>query len=187
MKNELIRYLILFTCISYLSAGCTAGYKNPPKDIDGFSLIGTWRTEYGGHQIDTIVISDDRTFIQRFEDTKNDYLFETEGEWYLERLSDGSVYLHLVNGRYYVAGITRAERDGRGLPCTQEFPDCWWENEPFLFYDPYSDRFVEMVDKLVLTIRVDYTGNIVLHHLCTSSDGAFAIIGYEKDIFYKME
>lgn len=187
MNNKIMKLILLFVCINLISVGCAEVYKSPPNDMDVASVVGSWTTKYTSYQVDTIVINDDETFTQQFEDSRISYLFETTGEWYLQHFPDGSIYLHLLSGRYYVEGIKRAEQDGRDLPCTQEFSDCWWENDPFLFYDPYRDSFVEMLDQLILTIRADRLGDIVLHHLWTSSDRGFTLIGGEDEIFRRIE
>ena len=97
------------------------------------------------------------------------------------------VRIHLYGARYYLAGIELAETNGRRElknPCLTR-TDCSWGLEPREFYDPFIDELVQMVDELILDVRVDGSGNLVLHHMWTSSDRGFALIGGNEEIFFR--
>ena len=91
-----------------------------------------------------------------------------------------------MGARYYLEGIYRAERDGMGDPCPDELPDCVWDKSPFYFYDPIARETVYMIGELVLNIRSDSSGEIIMQHMWTSSDRGFPLIGAQSEIFKKI-
>jgi len=79
-----------------------------------------------------------------------------------------------------------AENDGRknpNSPCLES--DCDWGLQPQLFYDPFADELTQMVDELILVVQVDAKGDFILHHLWTSSDRGFLLIGEDREFFQK--
>jgi hypothetical protein len=187
MKNTVF-YLVLFLSLSYLtSCAPPAQPTNPPPSLKISDLEGVWATHYSLGTTDTIIINSDGTFQQVFEDSHEEYLFDSGwSQWTLEKLPNGTVRLHLHGGRYYLDGISLAETNGRknpDHPCLEE--DCTWGLKPRSFYDPFTDEPVQMVNELILVILVDARGNLILHHIWTSSDRGFLLIDKDREIFYR--
>jgi len=172
-----------------LITSCEAPYSNPPTTFQDLDLVGTWKAHYMEWGIDQLVFREDRKFKQIYRDNlMKGYVYETPwNKWWVERLPDGRVRVHLQGARYYLAGIERAERDGWGDPCPKELPDCGWDRIPYLYYDPFGKESVDMVGKLILNVRVDFSGEILLHHMWTSSGRGFAIIGGEAEEFRRIK
>jgi len=165
-----------------------APYSNPPATLQESDLVGTWETHYG-RSIDRLILREDARFRQTYRDVyKKDYVYETpRNEWWMERFTDGRIRVHLQGARYYSAGIGAAELDGMGDPCPEELPDCVWGHRPRYFYDPFANESVEMVGELVLNVRSKASGELILHHMWTSNDRGFAIIGGEEEVFRRIE
>lgn len=189
MNRRIFTSAIVSLLIPILSmAGCAPSYSNPKQPLQGMDLAGVWETKYGKNEVDRITIREDGTFKQTYQDSQTDYKFETPwNSWWLEYLPDGNMYIHLEGGRNYSAGIRKAELDGMMEPCPTEQPNCGRNNLARAFWDPYTGKGVEMPGELLLTVRVDSSGNLIFHHMSTSPDGGFAIIGGEADIFRRIE
>jgi len=181
---------IVWMCISLTIAQCGTQFSAPPASLQESDLLGTWQTSYWRSGVDTLIIRKDGTFKQIYRSMREkDYVYETPwNKWWLERLSDGRVRLHLDGARFYIAGIGFAEQEGLHAPCPDYWPDCRMGEQPpaFGFYDPYGEEFVEMVEELVLNVRCDSSGKIVLHHMWDSSDRGFALFGGEKEVFLRV-
>ena len=181
MKRHSFAQTLIFLAITFLAVGLACSYSglmNPDLGLSRSDLIGTWETSYGKGITDQIQIREDGTYKQIYTNTKIDYSFETGwNEWHLEAFSDGRVWIYLEGGRYYFAGKSIGELDGGGD---------YIGSHPRTFWDPYDLNFtVEMVDRLVLAVRVDSKGKIILHHMWTTPDRGFAIIGGESEVFQR--
>ena len=187
VPKKTMRKFIWGSVLALSMLGClstAASFKNPDKNIKVSDLAGTWEAHYGKGNSDTLTLRDDGTYQQRYEEADTGYLFETPwNRWWMEYLQNGQVRVHLEGGRYYFAGIRIAELEGWGDPCPSELPDCGWGNSPRPFYDPYADDYIEMAGKLVLNVRLDHVGELVLYHMWTSGAEGFVIIGGEREIF----
>jgi hypothetical protein len=185
MKKEVFFIMGILILFSTGTAACAAAYKNPPKSLQKSDLVGVWQTKYGKNEVDTITIGGDGSYQQKYINEDWNYIYETGWRsWRLENRPDGSIYVHFSGGRYYLEGIRRGELDGRGDFCP---PDCNSGFDPFPFYDPYANVDIEMVNELVLSVRADTRGNIVFHHMWTSSDEGFPIIGGGTEIFRRVD
>jgi hypothetical protein len=183
MKKDAFFVIGILILISTGIVACAPSYKNPPQSLQKSDLVGTWQTKYRKNEVDTITIRENGTYQQKYINKDINYVFETGSRsWWLENRPDGSIYAHFSGGRYYLEGIETAEMDGKNIFCSSPSHDC----NPWQFYDPYANVDIEMVNELVLTIRVDTRGEIVFHHLWTSSDRGFAIIGGETEIFRRV-
>lgn len=174
----------LLTCLSITIINAfSIDFTNPP-DLQSSDLEGLWLTHYTSRTTDTITIKADETFRQVFKNSRQNYVFDSGwNKWTLEKLQNGETRLHLQGGRFYLEGIPLAEKNGRrnpGNPCLGG--DCSWGLGPDPFYDPFSDELVEMVDKLVLVVLLDSRGNLILHHIWSSSDNGFLL--FNKDMEY---
>lgn len=171
-----------------LAAGCSMtaeSFKNPDSSLVQSDLAGTWETHYGRGTSDSLTLMTDGSFQQRYAG-KDGYVFETSGnQWRLEYLEGGQVYLQLKGGRYYMAGVEIAERDGMGLPCPSDSPDYGSDKRSWSFWDPYGKKFVKMVGELILNVRKDDTGKLVLYHMWMSSDGGFSVLDKEREFFHR--
>jgi hypothetical protein len=158
-----------------------APYSPPPPTFQDSGLVGTWETEYG-RSIDRLTLGADHTFQQLYEDRyAPEYVYHSPpGNWWVERLQDGQVRLHLEGARYYLDGIKIAEREGLESYGEPDPP-------PMPFFDPIAEELVFMVGKLVLNVRVDSSGELLLHHLWMYHDEGFAMTGCERDIFRRVE
>lgn len=159
-------------------------FLNPPPTFQESDLAGTWETRYAG--VDRLIIRADGTFKQIYQ--QEDYVYETPwNKWWVERFPDGRVRLHLQGARNYRVDILLAERDGLHHACPKEYPDCKWASEPYPYYDPFAREFVDMVNKLVLNVRSDSSGDLLLLHLWIGGDQGFPIIGGEREVFRRVE
>lgn len=184
MKPKNIIIIIILIVLS--NTACAAYFKNPADNFKPSDLEGIWKTQYGAHTEDQLIIISDGTYKQIYEDSKTNYSFETLwNKWWVENSPDGRKYIHLEGARYFLNGIEVAERDGMGVPCPDNFPNCGWDKLPFQFYNPYTYENLVMAGELVLTILTDLSGNLVLHHMWTSGDRGFAIVGGNEEIFHR--
>lgn len=166
-------------------------FFNPPLSLDESLLVGTWKTEYMEWGSDMLEIKSDGTFRQTYKDNNLDdgnYIFESAWNgWWIEQFADGSAYLHLEGAKYFLQGVSFAEKlGGYSIPC-EDINDTLCEGEmvpvPFRAYDWINEKFVDMNKELILNIRVDSSNNIILLHLWSSSDRGFPLIGGEAEIF----
>ncbi|NIN63247.1 MAG: hypothetical protein GTO63_00730 [Anaerolineae bacterium] len=167
-----------------------APYSDPPSSLQPADLAGTWQTSYERGVVDKLMLRADGTFKQLYETRVahiiRDYAYETGwNEWEMERFADGRVRIRLRGARYYLGGIRMAELDGKHFGGAQ----LWGEGgaPSYGFYDPIADETVHMVGELVLNVRVDSSGEFLLHHMWTSHDRGFAMSGCERSQFRRVE
>jgi hypothetical protein len=164
-----------------------APYQNPPSDFQENDLVGTWQAHYG-QSVDMLVLSGDGSFQQVYQDGHADnYVYETAWNDYdLERFADGRVRVHLQGARYYAQGTSIAENEGLQ---PEPWPGFYGESGPpaYLFYDPFAEQPVFMVRELVLNVRVDSSGELLLYHMDIESDGGFAQTGCQRRIFRRVD
>jgi len=164
-----------------------APYQNPSSELQETDLVGTWQAHYG-QSVDTLVLSGDGSFQQIYQDGyAADYVYETAWNDYdLERFADGRVRLHLQGARYYAQGTETAETDGLQ---PEPWPGFYGASGPpaYSFYDPFAEQVVYMVGELVLNVRVDSSGELLLYHMDIETDGGFAQTGCQRRIFRRVE
>ena len=140
-------------------------------------------TRYGKDITDTITIREDGKYQQFYENKNTNYRYKTSWDLVrIENLSNRGVYIHLEHGRYYSAGEEIAELDGMGIPSPKELPNCYFGTHPRVSLILTRDD-VEMMNELILTNRKKPNGEIISHHMWTSSDRGFAVIGREVKSF----
>jgi hypothetical protein len=181
----LISAIVLFGCKAVETKVCLVQPSAfLPDTFSESDVIGKWETEYGsiagklGSKVtDTIVINEDGTFEQiYYEPTSRDYRFQVNGEgWFLDHLPDGRVRLILPGGRYFPRGENFSENNGEEL------------GNPFSFVDPFSNDLVQMEGSLTLDVVQTRSGEYLLHHMWTSSDGGFPIFGCSSEFFQRSE
>jgi len=195
----------LATAVLCVSLGCQCGwlipwppsdplcaeapYSPPPSDFGEANLVGTWEARYG-RSVDSLTIMADGTFKQRYEDRyDSSYVYETSwNSWWLERFSDGRIRVHLEGARYYIRGIGVAELDGGTLDSADPDADSTPEPGvlPHWFYDPFGRESLHMLGQLILTVRVDSQGELLLHHMTYSSQEGFGLTGCERKHFRRI-
>jgi hypothetical protein len=167
-----------------------APYSPPPSDFDEEELVGSWKTSYG-RRTDELILRGDGTFKQVYRDpTQGDYVYETSwNEWGLERFTDGRIRLHLQGARYYVAGTRIGELDGYAREQGSNDTDSADKPQavPWPFYDPFIQQHLEMVRELMLNVRLDSHGELLLHHMSYTSDAGFAMSGCQEQQFRRAE
>jgi hypothetical protein len=159
-----------------------APYSNPPAELEDADLVGTWATQYYG-ATDRLIINADGTFRQvyeeRFAGVLRLYLYQTPwNRWWVERFSDGRIRVHFEGARYYLRGSGIAELEGTPYGAS---------SLPWPFRDPFSDEYVDMVGRLVLTVRVDSRGELLLHHMFYSADEGFGRTHCQQQYFRRVE
>lgn len=187
LRRNLSVVLLVFLTIAVL-AGCQAPWLDPPDTFQGADLEGVWQATYSVGDTDTLIIHRDGKFRQIYDAPRlDDYHFETTWQdWTVEGLANGEVRLHLRGARYYIGGITWAERSGRNL-CPEHEPECATGTQAYSFHDPFSGELVTMLDELVLNVRMTSSGELILHHNWLGGDGGFALIGGDEEIFHRVE
>jgi len=191
MKKNILLSMALLLFVLLIASACEAPYPAPPATFGDTDLVGIWEAQYG-RSVDRLIVKADGTFRQVYRDGyKRGYVYETPwNRWWVERFPDGRIRLHLQGARYYLAGTRTAEFDGMS---DQLDPDrrlgSWYPSgpHPFAFYDPYARELLHMVGELVLNVRINSSGELILHHMWTSSDRGFAIFRGGKEVFRRIE
>ncbi len=196
---RLARILALFVLAAGLACGLSrcapvvrcfeVPYQDPPSGFDESHLAGTWEVHYMEWGSDSLLLKADGTFKQVYQDRTQDYAFETPwNQWWVERVGDGAVRLHLQGGRYYADGILIAELDGVGLPCPKSEPDCWQDLDlpPYGFYDPVQEEIVHMVGELILNVRSDSSGQLLLLHMWPAAAEDFGVFACQMGEFRRL-
>lgn len=152
-----------------------APYGNPSSTLCESDLVGTWEAHYG-RSVDRLVLKADGIFKQVYTSGyEEDYVYETDwNSWGVQRLGDGRVRVRLQGARFYPDGISVAEEGG-------------WGNGAGSFYDPLSVRPLNMEGNLILNVRVDPDGEVILYHMWSTGDQGFAMIGCEREIFRRIQ
>jgi hypothetical protein len=166
-----------------------APYSGAPAGFGSRDLAGTWETGYDGG-VDRLIFRTDGTFKQIYEErvayVVTLYRYETPwNEWWVEPSSDGRTRVHMKGARYYLDGVRMGELDGAHFGGSE-----LWAGEsppPYGFYDPFAHETVHMVGELVLNVRTDSTGQLLLHHMWSSSDRGFVVFGCEQEQFRRVD
>jgi hypothetical protein len=167
-RNRLVLALLVGIIVFLVSACSTASsFEDPPPDLETADLAGIWETHYSRQSTDRLELRADGTFRQTYADSGENYAFETRwNAWRLQRLSDGLIRVHLKGARY--------------------FPDTPAQ-QAYGLYDPFAKETLRPINELVLSVRVDLEGELVLHHMWTTSDRGFALFGGEKLYFVRID
>jgi hypothetical protein len=159
--------LALTTCLVTLLVVACDVKTQPPPQIEESDLVGFWETKYSRTMTDTLQLRSDGTFKQLYEDRARGYVFETPwNAWWIERLPNQLIRIHLEGAKYFLESPTL--HDGE-------------------FYDPYAHEFLHPVKELVLHVRMDSKGELLLEHVWTYGAQGFAIIGGEAQRFRRAE
>ena len=168
-----------------------APYSSPSSSFVESDLAGVWEARYQPG-LDTLHIRGDGTYKQVYvhDDYWRHYVYETTwDEWWLERLPDGIMHIHLRGGRYYLRGIGVGERDAFSAPCSTGTPRGSGEpcsaTQPLV--DPFTRELVVAPGELVLTVRVDSSGDLLLHHMFHSLEEGFLLSGCQSYQFRRLQ
>lgn len=150
--------------IAFLVVACDVKTL-PPTQIQEADLVGLWQTEYSRTMLDTIEPRSDGTFKQLYVDRATGYAFGTGWNlWWMERLPDGLVRIHLEGAKYFLASPKLRSS----------------------LYDPYTQEYLRLRNQLVLHVRIGSDGELLLEHVWTSSDEGFPIFGQDKSRFRRV-
>ncbi len=170
MRNSCNRLTLALVAgiVFFLVSACTASsFQDPPPDLETADLVGIWETHYSRQSTDRLELRADGTFRQTYADSRENYAFETPwNAWWLQRLPGGLIRVHLEGARY--------------------FPDSLAQ-QAYGLYDPFAKEILRPIKELILSVRVDLEGELVLHHMWTGSDRGFALIGGEKLYFRRID
>lgn len=170
MRNSCNRVFLVLVAgiIAYLVSACTASsFADPPPDLETADLVGIWETHYSKQSTDRLELRADGTFRQTYADSGETYAFETPwNAWRLQRLPGGLVRVHLDGARYF-----------------PESP----AQEAYGFYDPFANELLRPIKELILNVRVNMEGELVLHHMWIGTDRGFALFGGEKEYFRRVD
>ena len=175
IKWSLIPFLLLVMVMIPACVGQKT-FSDPPVDFRESDLVGTWEAHYDGSGtgVDRLVLKEDGTF-QQVYDSLGLHTFKTSwNKWHVERFPDeGRIYVHLEGARFYDDGRRVADYEGIGCPASQ--PGCLMDT-PYPFLDPVYDYYVEMVGRLVLSVRSspDAPGGLVLKHMRRGVDDVYS-------------
>lgn len=183
--------LIFLLNLSFVASCMPDGFFTPAPDLNREQLLGVWETQCGQDCFERLVLKSDGTFDQ-FYHSKNeeDYLPGSSAtQWRLKYFADGRVRLYLQGGRYFRRGLEFARLNGWELSPLASDSDLP-QNESkrlALFYDPIAQEYLTMENELVLNIRANKSGDLLLLQMWTSSDEGFSIIGRKSEIFQRID
>jgi hypothetical protein len=166
-----------------------APFENPPDSLNKKDLVGVWEVEYSHLRNDKLIIREDGKYKQYYYDDTNDrseLIYESTWEdWWIERLPDGCIYLHLNGGQYFIGGKSFAKMIKGIYPCTNDDLSCTGIGHPWSSYDRIRDTLVDMSSELILHVRITSFGEILLLHMASGVDSGFPLIGAESQFFRK--
>ncbi len=166
-------------------------YRAPAPAFAESDLVGTWEATYPDGSVDRLIFRADGAFKQMYYDASRDGRAQqtTWNPWWLERLPDGGVRVHLRDARYYPEDFvvpdlsTAVESCAEGdLVCRQRYGE--W---PSAFWDPIAEESVPMQGALVLSVRVDLLGRPLLHHMRTGPKQLVVISHCQAEQFRRVE
>jgi hypothetical protein len=161
-----------------------APFDNPPNSFKVDQLVGSWMTKYSNSRTETLIIQPGGKFTQIYEEGGN-IIQTNQNYWWIEPLDDGRIYLHLEGARYYADGAFDTKINHAPCPTGDIYCEEMATKFPIEGYDWIGKDWVDMANQLILNIRMDSSGDILLLHLWKSSDRGFPIIGGEAEIFRK--
>jgi len=120
------------------SEGCTAIL--PPETFQEADLVGIWIAKYGGDSTDTLVIREDGTYRQIFDDPIPGYHYESDWQrWWLEPRESGIPHLHMERMRKCDGISERCRREGGG-------------GDDILWFDFCEHRVIAMRGGIILLV-----------------------------------
>ncbi len=163
-----------------------APFSDPPFPFDNDDLVGKWVINYTKARTEELSVYRDGKYQQIYRD--NVVVLESpSNDWKIQHLPDGRMYLHLIGAKYYFFGAS-ATSDGYAL-CLEVDPTCEEIDNivPIEAYDWIGKEWVDVSGQIVLNVRMNSNGEIILLHLWKNSDRGFPIFGGEAEFFKKEE
>jgi len=109
------------------------------KEID---LVGTWEASYSLYDQDTLILKEDGTYKQIFDNPAGSYCYESDWQkWWVEPRESGFIRLHLNGMRRCDGPTSICEREGGGID-----PQFLWS------IDYCENEVIEMPDEVVLIV-----------------------------------
>jgi hypothetical protein len=179
-----IGVIFVITAKKGVTLALEAPFINPPRSLDKNMLVGIWSVKYSTTRIDTLFVNENGTFQQVYFEQGVVYKSDWSN-WYLEKINDERIYLHLKGAKNYFYGFTKTIQES--TPCQNKDNKCGEIKiqVPVRAYDWIGKNWVDSDNQLILNIRQDSSQNIILLHLWETSDRGFPIIGGEAEIFRK--
>lgn len=149
--------------IAFFSVACSVGQARPaptpgvhcpplPATFKESDLIGTWGAKYGGGDTDTLILKEDHTYKQIYNDPLSGYNFKSDWQgWSVERRASGFLRLHLKGMRRCDDIRSLCNREGGGLGGPY----------PIRYYaiDYCEGKEAEMPDEIILVVTGVSAGN----------------------------
>lgn len=166
-------------------------YRAPAPTFGESDMPGTWEAIYTSGSVDRLIFRADGTFKQIYYDvSRHDHVQETTwNAWWLERLPDHGVRVHLRGARYYPKDLVVPDLATGVASCADDDPVCRqrYREWPSAFWDPIAEETVPMQGALVLNVRVDLLGQPLLHHMRTGPKQLVAITDCQAEHFRRVE
>jgi hypothetical protein len=166
-------------------------YRAPPSTFGESDLQGTWERRHADGSLERLVFAADGTFKQVFHDAGQEHrVEETAGEhWWLECLDSRGVRVHLQGAKYYPLGMVVPDLQLAVESCPSDDAACRhrYDQWPYAFYDPIADEPVTMAGTLVLNVRLDLSGRLLLHQMRTSSKELIGISHCQSEHFRRVD
>jgi len=166
-------------------------YRAPPSPFTESHLAGIWQDTYPDGGIERLTFSENGTFEQIFRGAGEEDSIEhaISGRWWLEHLPDGGVRAHLQGAWYYPQQMVVPDLEAAAESCPPDDTMCRhrYLEWPYAFFDPISNQPITMAGALVLSVRADLSGELLLHHMRTSSTQLIAIPDCRAEHFRRVD
>lgn len=166
-------------------------YGAPAPTFSESDLVGIWEATYPDGSVDRLIFRADGTFKQMYYDPSRDGRPQetTWNPWWLERLPDDGVRVHLQDARYYPEDFVVPDLSTAVESCADDDLVCRqrYREWPSAFWDPIADETVPMEGALVLNVRVDLLGRPLLHHMRTGPKQLVVISHCQAEQFRRVE
>lgn len=136
--NLVLMALLVSGCLPGSGGRDDLAWRCPPlpPDFQTTALVGTW--ELRRHRGDRLILKENGTCLQVYENRIANRYFTSECTWYTEN-KWGGLYLHIKGMHYCVSIDSLCEKTGGG-------------GGNWLYYDLCSGNVVEMPDEVMLAV-----------------------------------
>jgi hypothetical protein len=118
--------------------GCTSIL--PPETLQESDIVGTWIAKYGSAATDTLILKEDGTYKQIYNNSITDYHYESDWQkWWLEHRESGIPHLHMEKMRKCDGISERCRREGGG-------------GDDILWFDFCEHRMIAMRGEIILLV-----------------------------------
>ena len=158
----------LVLLISLALSSCVSPFLNPPQSVQKGDLVGIWQIDYGRGK-ERLILNEDGSFQQIYEEVRDDqssFTFTSHQSWWIEHLDKGYVRLHLPGAKYLALGTNWS-----GTGCC---------------IDLFTGERLIVENELILHVRQDSSGQLLLHHLSANADAGFPIFA-RGSVYYRVD